>query len=490
MGSNMEFVMHKRKVNKIAFIILFAIFISSLLLIFLLKTPIPASGNITMFIGVMLSAVLIYTKKNTETLVMYILTMTYSIYALISFPYAPSKVIAVLLLMLAFCISAFYLDKLLIIVIGAIDFFVLILLQLLIKDIFIKNDFIPVVILLVFIAACLFFLAKWGNELIISANEKEIKTKELLDQLESNVSFIKYSTISLNTDITKCSTDVEAISEMSSLMATTIEEITKGVVGQTESISHINQMVKEADTKVLEINDLSKQLMEVSSSTSSVVIEGSEKIDRMAVQMEIINKAVEKSYITVKELGKNMDEVNNFLSGITEISEQTNLLALNASIEAARAGESGKGFAVVADEVRKLAEKSASTVTQINQIIEHIKEKTQNVLEEASKGQVATQEGEVFGRKVKENFDMIQLSFNNIGKYVKDETNRIQNLAELFNNINRETESIASISEEHSASTEELLATTEEHKVSIDHLHELLKNIKGNSDELQVIIRK
>jgi hypothetical protein len=65
--------------------------------------------------------------------------------------------------------------------------------------------------------------------------------------------------------------------------------------------------------------------------------EGSDNINSMDKQMNIISLTSAKSYSMVQELNKNVDEINNFLSGITQIAEQTNLLALNAAIEAARA---------------------------------------------------------------------------------------------------------------------------------------------------------
>ncbi|HPT77111.1 MAG TPA: methyl-accepting chemotaxis protein, partial [Defluviitaleaceae bacterium] len=158
-----------------------------------------------------------------------------------------------------------------------------------------------------------------------------------------------------------------------------------------------------------------------------------------------------------------MDEIYDFLSGITHIAEQTNLLALNAAIEAARAGESGKGFAVVAGEVKQLAEQSSSIVEQINQIIHQIKNKTKNVFDEVSKGQEATQDGEKIVKSVNQSFEMIQDSFKNINQYIFDEVSRIENIADLFSHIDQEIDRIANISEGHAAAVEELLATIQEH---------------------------
>jgi len=64
-----------------------------------------------------------------------------------------------------------------------------------------------------------------------------------------------------------------------------------------------------------------------------------------------------------------MKGVKNVLEVINDIADQTNLLALNAAIEAARAGKYGRGFAVVADEVRKLAERTQSSLNEIDTTI-------------------------------------------------------------------------------------------------------------------------
>lgn len=94
--------------------------------------------------------------------------------------------------------------------------------------------------------------------------------------------------------------------------------------------------------------------------------------------MSMISKLVETSKHGVEvvyaldDVTKDVEKVENLITGIEGINKQTNLLALNARIEAARAGEAGKGFAVVAHEVQDLAKSVNSLALTMREEISNV----------------------------------------------------------------------------------------------------------------------
>lgn len=400
-----------------------------------------------------------------------------------------ATVITSFIVIIAICLSALYFQRQFIAFSTAITTVTYVAMYL-IKKVGSIDVLISELIIVAIVAVMLFLITFWGRQLIFKANEKEAQAKQLLDASEKTMITIKTATNSLNDAINSSSDSLKTVYEISNSMAIAIGEITKGVVGQSDSVNQISLMMQEADMKVSEVVDITNKLEDTSKQASGMVLKGSEDISRMDRQMNIIDQAVSKSYYLVQDLNTSMEEINKFLDGISHISHQTNLLALNASIEASRAGEAGKGFAVVAEEVRKLAQQSKAIAGDIAGITAMIHNKTLEVLEETNLGMEATREGEVIYKNVSKSFEQIQQKFQDINQFILEESSRLKNMAELFSMIHMETESIASISEEHSASTQELMATTEEHTASVESIYHLLENIRESSNKLQQMVEE
>jgi methyl-accepting chemotaxis protein len=477
--------LHEKKVNRfLTFLFGLAILITYFQLYFkFISTFAPC---LVALIGTSIALILTRLKKS-ETVIAILLLVTGTLIILLTAFNRPQ--ISAALLPMIICFTCAYFKKEYVLINGGIVISSLLYIQFIQKaydTITFYTTFIGVFCTIVY----LFFISKWGRDMILLAIKKEEETSKVLSELNKSVDIIRVSTTSLDEDITKGNRNIQNMKEINGSVMLGIQEITKGVVEQMESITRISDMMSVADGKFSEVNQLATQLSEISSKTSEVVSEGSENINTMDNQMSIIRQASMKSYMTVQELNKDLEKVNNFLTGITQIANQTNLLALNANIEAARAGEAGKGFAVVANEVRKLAEQSANIVKQINEINDQIRAKTKDVLDEVNKENIATEEGGDILYKVKSSFDKIQVSFQDIDTHIQGEMDKIENTAALFSEILGEVKSIASVSEEQSAATEEMNVVIEENNSNVEGIYLSMTEIKKSSDKLVALISK
>ena len=266
----------------------------------------------------------------------------------------------------------------------------------------------------------------------------------MLDNLQQLVGQVKVTAKEVIISTENMLQETKTAVHISNEVVRTTSEINKEIEGQVTSIQESSTAMEEIATGVQTVAESSAMVAEVAVATIDQANSGSEVIKQSIRQMNSVNEVVEETSKVIDRLVTRTQQIEEALDIITNIAEQTNLLALNAAIEAARAGENGKGFAVVAAEVRGLAEKSKTSVNDINNLIRFIHQDTQDTVHVMKKGQEQASGGKEAAHKA-------ELAFSSI-----------------MQDINRITSQI----QEVSAATEEMSAGTEEVNASLSIVSE------------------
>ncbi|MFT8825610.1 MAG: methyl-accepting chemotaxis protein [Liquorilactobacillus mali] len=192
----------------------------------------------------------------------------------------------------------------------------------------------------------------------------------------------------------------------------------------------------------------------------------------------------------IRDLNKQVQNVNKIVSVISGITQQTNLLALNASIEAASAGEAGKGFAVVATEIRKLSDQSKMSTKEIIDILGKIRNNADDI---ANKMNVSIEGGE----KQTKLIDQAITSSRNVFDInqelilgIKEIEQASQKIEKIQTKVQTSLENIAASTEENSAGTEEVSANSEEVQASMEEFTNYVAQLQASSASLKKVIEK
>ncbi|KGR33433.1 methyl-accepting chemotaxis protein [Vibrio campbellii] len=188
----------------------------------------------------------------------------------------------------------------------------------------------------------------------------------------------------LNTTASNLTVMIKDISDASSQLAATSEELSV-VTEQSEQSLHVQN--DELQQAVTAIHQMTSSISEVAGSASLVSVSAAEanqdcqqELQRITQTVHTVSGLVEQvdeGNHNVVQLAEQVREISTLLDVIRGVADQTNLLALNAAIEAARAGESGRGFAVVAEEVRNLAQRTQVSTEQIEEMVHKVNQQAE-----------------------------------------------------------------------------------------------------------------
>ena len=194
-------------------------------------------------------------------------------------------------------------------------------------------------------------------------------------------------------------------------------------------------------------------------------------ISTLAEQMQYSNSQVDK-------LSSNSDNIVNVLNVIKSVAEQTNLLALNAAIEAARAGELGRGFAVVADEVRALAARTASSVFEIELVINELQTSTKEMVTTISQNVERAKTCADKAQKTQLIFEVIEQKVTSMTEMAVDIATAAEVQSHASADISSTLQNINTTSDELAQSAQQTLKVSEELLLSGKDQEQLIGRFK------------
>jgi methyl-accepting chemotaxis protein len=280
-----------------------------------------------------------------------------------------------------------------------------------------------------------------------SFNQLMEQLATMFRQLHGNADTLARGVHELESSIAGIAQRSEALADISTANAASIEQI-------TVSVSHIADNSTDADHLARETGTLTGT---TAREIAHIATEAASSAERVRELAQVLGGLDERS-----------QNIHGIVGAIREIADQTNLLALNAAIEAARAGEQGRGFAVVADEVRKLAERTGAATVEISTMLDGMRHETQQAVDYMEET-VTT---------VERSASLTDAARDKIGEI----GTKIESVAA------RMSEVAISINEQRSA-TAAIAQSTEDITVRVQETDHALQNARGTIDQLGRVAR-
>jgi len=335
----------------------------------------------------------------------------------------------------------------------------------------------------------LYFLTKWGNDLIESSAKNEEESRKLLDKLENAFQAIDEGTTSLDNNISNFDSKISGITGASHGIFESIQQMAGAIEEEANSVYRINETMTNSVEGVNHTMQISQGLVNKSNDTSLMVEDGWKKINEVSDHMKLVNTTIGATASTVSELKSSFEKINTLLIDIKKIAGQTNLLALNASIESARAGENGRGFAVVAEEIRKLSEQSKANLDNINKVTGAIFLKAEEATKMSEEGETAATDGMRIIDDIANYFEEIRKSNKETNNELSRSMKEIGVAGENFIQIQEQITNMASISEENSASIQQIMSIIEDENSQISNMNGSVSEVSSLSKRLKEILK-
>jgi methyl-accepting chemotaxis protein len=212
--------------------------------------------------------------------------------------------------------------------------------------------------------------------------------KKMIEEVISGIHVLENSSNDSFSSIMEMGASIEEVSSMSDSLFNAVNESNTAIEELSGSIEQVSKylasLLSAADETAGAMNEMSASIVEIRGTAESttkdavemtrVAEEGAEVSRKARESMSAIKESSAQVSKTISLVSDRIEEIDEILRFITDITGKTNLLALNAAIIAAQAGAQGKGFGVVADEINELAQSTKAQTNRISDVIEGLRE--------------------------------------------------------------------------------------------------------------------
>lgn len=272
---------------------------------------------------------------------------------------------------------------------------------------------------------------------------------------------------------------VRDLSALAGSLSMAIQQVATSAATINRNAANIKGDVHNMAEECSAITDYSAAMKTRATQMETAAQTNTEVIQKKAADiLQVLEEAIENS--------KSVEQVNSLTKDIVEISSTTNLIALNASVEAMRAGEAGKGFAVVASEIKSLANSCSETaghIQKVNQIVtnavHNLSKHSQDMADYLSETILAEfQEFVRSGRQYKEDADYVKGRIDTFNSRTVRLKNSMIEIADSMESITKAMDEGASGINGVAGSTESLVGDMADITGRMDANREIVEELK------------